>query len=197
MNIERTMSYPTFEILLSMRIILLSLIIAVVGQFFFMPITYSQSSQTYLVDAGEFDCIPIENFGLKGVRLWESEETIKSLLGEPESMSHSGSEDDGGYYDITIYHYPGLVIEAIRQHVDRITATSPEIVMSSGIRLGDSRADVRAKFGRKPRSLSRNPKEIHLVTCPKNGEWVQEDYVTLEFNTEGKLTSIRYEANRP
>jgi hypothetical protein len=180
-----------------MRIILLSLIIAVVGQFFFMPITYSQSSQTYLVDAGEFDCIPIENFGLKGVRLWEPEETIKSLLGEPESMSHSGSEDDGGYYDITIYHYPGLVIEAIRQHVDRITATSPEIVMSSGIRLGDSRADVRAKFGRKPRSLSRNPKEIHLVTCPKNGEWVQEDYVTLEFNTEGKLTSIRYEANRP
>jgi hypothetical protein len=197
MNIERTMSYPTFEILLSMRIILLSLIIAVVGQFFFMPITYSQSSQAYLVDAGEFDCIPIENFGLKGVRLWEPEETIKSLLGEPESMSHSGSEDDGGYYDITIYHYPGLVIEAIRQHVDRITATSPEIVMSSGIRLGDSRADVRAKFGRKPRSLSRNPKEIHLVTCPKNGEWVQEDYVTLEFNTEGKLTSIRYEANRP
>ena len=196
-NIERTKFYPTFEILLSTRNFLLSFTIAVAGQFFFMPITYGQSSQTYLVNAGEFDCIPIENFGLKGVRLWEPEETIKRLLGEPESISHRGSEDDGGYYDITIYHYPGLVIEAIHQHVDRIIATSPEIAMSSGIRLVDSRADVQATFGRKPRSLSRNPKEIHLVTCPKNGEWVQEDYVTLEFNTEGKLASIRYEANRP
>lgn len=191
------MSYPMFEILLSVRMILLTLIIAVAGQFFFMPMSYGQSSQPYLVNAGEFDCIPIENFGLKGIRLWEPEETIVTLLGEPESISHSGSEDDGGYYDITIYHYPGLVIEAIRQHVDRIIATSPEIAMSSGIRLGDSGADVRAKFGRKPRSLSGNPKEIHLVSCPKNGEWIQEDYVTLEFNTQGKLTSIRYEANRP
>ena len=191
------MPYPTSEISLSIRIFLRSFVIAVAGQLLSIPITYGQSSQTHLVNAGEFDCLPIENFGLKGVRLWEPEETVTMLLGEPESISHSGSEDDGGYYDITNYHYPGLVIEAIRQHVDRIIATSPEIAMSSGIRLGDSRGDVRAKFGRKPRSLSRNPKEIHVVTCPKNGEWVQEDYVTLEFNTEGILTSIRYEANRP
>jgi hypothetical protein len=197
MNIGRTMFYSTYEILLSVRIRLLSLVIAVAGHFLFVPITYGQSSQTYLVNAGEFDCVPIENFGLKGVRLWEPEETIKRLLGEPESISHSGSEDDGGYYDITIYHYPGLDIEAIRRHVDRIIATSPETAMSSGIRIGDSQADVRTKFGRKPRSLSPNPKEIHLVTCPKDGDWVQEDYVTLEFNTEGKLTGIRYEANRP
>lgn len=180
-----------------MRIILLSFIIAVANQIFFMPITYGQSSQTYLVDAGEFDCIPIENFGLRGVRLWEPEETIKSLLGEPISISHSGSEDDGGYYDITVYNYPGLVIEAIRQHVDRIIATSPSVAMSSGIRLGDSKADIQAKFGRKPRSLSSDPNEIHLVTCPKNGEWIQEDYVTLDFNNARILTSIRYEANRP
>lgn len=191
------MPYPTSEISLSMRIFLRSFVIAVAGQFLFMPITYGQSSQTYLVNAGEFDCLPIENFGLKGVRLWELEETIRELLGEPDSISHSGSEDDGGYYDITIYHYPGLVIEAIRQHVDRIIATSPEIAMSSGIRIGDSQADVRTKFGRKPRSLSPDPKEIHLVTCPRDGEWVREDYVTLEFNTVGKLTGIRYEANRP
>jgi len=180
-----------------MRILRLYCIIAIAGQSLFVPITYGQSSQIYLVNAGEFDCIPIENFGLKGVRLWEPEETITRLLGEPESISHSGSEDDGGYYDITIYHYPGLVIEAIRRRVDRIIATSPEIAMSSGIRLGDSRADVRAKFDREPRSLGGNPREIHLVTCPKDGEWIREDYVTLEFNTEEKLTSIRYEANRP
>ena len=54
-----------------------------------------------------------------------------------------------------------------------------------------------ARLNSPPMSRSRNPKEIHVVTCPKNGEWVQEDYVTLEFNTEGILTSIRYEANRP
>jgi hypothetical protein len=180
-----------------MQTFLLFFITAIAGQYSYMSFTYGRSSQPYLVNAGEYDCIPIENFGLKGVRLWEPEETIERLLGEPESISHSGSDDDGGHYDITIYHYPGLVIEAIRQHVDRIIATSPEIAMSSGIRLGDSRADVRAKFGRKPRNLSRSPKEIHLVSCPRNGEWIQEDYVTLEFNTEGKLTSIRYEANRP
>ena len=180
-----------------MRLLRLYCIIAIAGQSLFAPTAYGQSSQIYLVNAGKFDCIPIENFGLKGVRLWEPEETITSLLGEPESISHSGSEDDGGYYDITIYHYPDLAIEAIRQQVDRIIATSPGIAMSSGIRIGDSRADVRAKFGREPRSLGGNPKEIHLVTCPEDGEWVREDYVTLKFSTEEKLTSIRYEANRP
>lgn len=196
-TIDRAMSYPTLEVLLSMRVALLSFIVATAGQFILVPIAHGQSSQTYLVDGGHFDCIPIENFGLKGIRLWEPEETIRRLLGEPESISHSGGEDDGGYYDITIYHYPDLVIEAIREHVDQIIATSPEIAMSSGIRIGDSRADVREKFGRAPRSLSPDTRKMHLVTCPKDGKWVQEDYVTLEFNSEGKLTGIRYEANRP
>lgn len=184
------------ESVLQMRIILVSFIIMVTTQSLFTPVAYCQSP-IYLVNAGDFDCIPLENFGLKGVRLWKPEESIKTLLGEPESISHSGSEDDGGYYDIAIYHYPGLVVEAIRQHVDRIIATSPAVSMSSGIRLGMSKADALAKFGRTPRSLSSDPKEIHLVSCPQNGEWIQEDYVTLDFNNAGILVGIRYEANRP
>ncbi len=157
----------------------------------------AQSAQTWLIDAGNYDCIPVENFGLRGVRLWEPEESIIKRLGRPQSISYSDGVDDGGPYDITIYHYPDMDVEAIRQHVDRIIATSSAVAMPSGIRLGDSRTDIRTKFGRQPRSLSPETDEIHLVTCPVNGQWVQEDYVTLELDASGHLTVIRYEANRP
>ncbi len=160
-------------------------------------VTLAQYGQKWLVDAGHFDCIPVEHFGLKGVRLWAPEESIRNLLGEPSSILQGAGEDDGGFYDITIYHYPGVTIEAIRQHVDRIIATSASVAMPSGIRLGDSRQDVHEKFGRLPRSLSPDMNEFHLVTCPVKGEWVQEDYLTLEFDREGILTVIRYETNRP
>ena len=182
---------------MKLRFSLLSLLLIVTALLCSVENARAESAQTWLVNAGHFDCIPVENFGLKGLRLWAPEETIRKLLGEPSSISQGDSEDDGGPYNINIYHYPDIKVEAVREHIDRIIATSTSVTMPSGIRLGDSRRDVVDKFGRRPRSLSPDVSEIHLVTCPVSDKWVQEDYVTLEFSSEGILTEIRYEANRP
>ena len=156
-----------------------------------------QESRPALVDGGDFDCLPVHNFGLAGLRLWQPESSITGKLGAPLQVTKSTGEDDGGSYVLTIYHYRDLRVEAVRDQIDRITTESAAMPMPSGIRVGDSQAEVIRKFGRKPRDLEEDDRELQIVTCPQNGKWIQEDYVILTFDAGQRLLSIAYEANRP
>jgi hypothetical protein len=128
----------------------------------------AEGKESALVDAGYFDCLPISIFGLKDIRLWEPEQSITEKLGKPLSLGKGSGEDDGGPYDILI-----------------------------GVAVGDSFEQIVTKLGRRPREWRDEDTEVTLVTCPKNGEWIQEDYVTFRLNRERQLVGIAFEANRP
>jgi hypothetical protein len=156
----------------------------------------SSESPTVLVDGGHFDCLPVSTFGLEGIRLWKSDNTVSETLGKPNSITIGGGEDDGGRYAIKTYHYDHLQIDIVRGMVDRIYTSSNKVVMPSGIRVGYSMDQVIKILGREPRNWQGTQSEFSIVTCPVNGDWVQEDYVTLKFNNN-VLTSVEYAANRP
>ena len=156
----------------------------------------SSKSPTVLVDGGHFDCLPVSTFGLKGIRLWKPENTVLEAVGKPRSITHGGGEDDGGMYDIETYHYDHLQIDIVRGRVDRIYTTSDKVAMPSGIRVGYTMDQVIQILGRKPRDWQGTQSEFNIVTCPVNGKWVQEDYVSLKFSNK-VLISIEYVANRP
>jgi hypothetical protein len=150
-----------------------------------------------LIDGGNFDCLPVSTFGLKGIRLWKPENTILKTLGKPNSITIGGGEDDGGLYDIKTYKYSDLEIDVVRGDVDRIYTNSSKVSMPSGIRVGHSMKQVIQILGRQPRDWQGTDSEFNIVTCPVNGKWVQEDYVKLRFNKKKILISIEYSANRP
>ncbi len=150
-----------------------------------------------LRDGGHFDCFPIAAFGLRGVRLWEPEIQAKEKLGEPLRRSEGGGEDDGGWYLEVTYHYQDMEVSIVRGVVDRIYTTSPRVSMDSGVRVGLSMTEVVELLGRTPRDWQGGDREFSIVTCPENGEWVQEDYVSLKFDEAGILNSIEFLTNRP
>lgn len=154
-------------------------------------------SPTVLVDGGDFDCLPISTFGLKGIRLWQSEDTVVTILGRPQSITHGWGEDDGGRYDVKTYHYNDLEIDIVRGNVDRIYTKSSKVRMPSGISVGHTAKQVIQILGRKPRNWQGTHSEFSIVTCPEKGVWIQEDYVTLTFDGNGIVQSIDYAANRP
>jgi hypothetical protein len=157
----------------------------------------SSESPTVLVNGGHFDCLPVSTFGLQGIRLWKPENTVSKTLGDPNTITIGGGEDDGGRYDIKTYHYDHLQIDIVRGKVDRIYTMSNKVAMPSGIRVGYTMDQVIQILGRKPRDWQGTQSEFSVVTCPVNGDWVQEDYVNLKFNNNKVLTSIEYSANRP
>jgi hypothetical protein len=154
-------------------------------------------SPTVLVDGGDFDCLPVSTFGLEGMRLWKPENTVPETLGEPNSIIFGWGEDDGGRYDVKTYRYDHLQIDIVRGRVDRIFTTSDKIAMPPGIRVGYTIDQVVQILGRKPRNWQDTQTEFSVVTCPVDGDWVQEDYVTLKFNGNKVVASIEYAANRP
>lgn len=157
----------------------------------------SDKNLTVLVDGGGFDCLPISTFGLKGIRLWQSEDTVVTILGRPQSITYGWGEDDGGRYDVKTYHYSDVEIDIVRGNVDRIYTKSNKVSMPSGIRVGHTAKQVIQILGRKPRDWQGTRSEFSIVTCPEKGVWIQEDYVTLKFDGDGMVQSIEYAANRP
>jgi hypothetical protein len=157
----------------------------------------AEEKGTVLIDGGHFDCLPVSTFGLKGLRLWQPEVQVTALLGKPESIAISGSEDDGGPYEIRTYDYGDLKVDIVRGRIDRIYTDSGKVAMESGIRVGQNMKQVVETLGRRPRDWQGEGFEFSIVTCPVNGKWVQEDYVDLNFNADKILVSIEYAANRP
>lgn len=157
----------------------------------------SEEKRPPLIDGGGFDCFPLSTFGLKGLRLWQPESSVPVLLGEPISIVTYWSEDDGGRHDVRTYDYGHIQVDAVRGKVDRIYTESSNTAMTAGIRVGQTMEQIVKILGRKPRGWQGTGSAFTIVTCPENGQWVQEDYVTLRFNNEKVLVSIAYEANRP
>ncbi len=157
----------------------------------------SPEVQGKLVNGGHFDCLPLAGFGLRGVRLWESEDAAKGKLGEPLRITEGSSEDDGGQYTEVTYHYADMEISIVRGEIDRIYTASPRVSMDSGVRVGFSRAEVIGILGREPRDWQSGESGFSIVTCPENGVWVQEDYVDMKFAAAGVFESIEFLANRP
>jgi len=155
------------------------------------------AGENVLKDGGYFDCLPIDDFGLKGLRLSEPENSIRRLLGEPLSVETGWSEDDGGRHDVVTYEYEGLEVDAVRGDVDRIFTDSSITSTPSGIHVGQSLTEMVSIFGREPRGLDAAPTKIQIVTCPVNGEWLREDYATFEIDSNEVLISIEYAVNRP
>ena len=150
-----------------------------------------------LKDGGHFDCLPIADFGLRDVRLWEPEDVAKGKLGEPLRITEGSGEDDGGQYTENTYHYADMEISIVRGAVDRIFTDTPHVIVEPGLRVGLSRAEIIGILGREPRDWQSDEGGFSIVTCPENGEWVQEDYVFMRFDEAGILESIEFLANRP
>ncbi len=150
-----------------------------------------------LKDGGHFDCLPIAGFGMRGVRLWEPQDVAKGKLGEPLRITEGSGEDDGGQYTEVTYHYEDMEISIVRGAVDRIFTDTPHVVVEPGLRVGLSRAEIIGILGREPRDWQSDEAGFSIVTCPENGEWVQEDYVFMKFDEAGILKSIEFLANRP
>lgn len=161
-----------------------------------VPLATEQQAPA-LRDGGHFDCLPIADFGLRGVRLWEPEDIAKDKLGESLWITEGSGEDDSGPYSEITYHYADIEISIVRGVVDRIYTASPGIGMNSGIKVGLAIEDVVGVLGRVPRDWQDTNREFSIVTCPEDGEWIQEDYVGMKFDDTGILKSIEFSANRP
>jgi len=150
-----------------------------------------------LKDGGHFDCLPIADFGLRGVRLWEPEDTAKDKPGESLWITKGSGEDDGGPYSEITYHYADMEVSIVRGAVDRIYTATPGVGMNSGIKVGLAMDQVVEVLGRAPRGWQDSDRKFSIVTCPEDGEWVQEDYVDMQFDETEILRSIEFLAHRP
>jgi hypothetical protein len=150
-----------------------------------------------LKDGGHFDCLSIADFGLRGVRLWEPEATAKDKPGESLWITKGSGEDDGGPYSEITHHYADMEVSIVRGAVDRIYTATPGVGMSSGIKVGLAMDQVVEVLGRAPRDWQESDRKFSIVTCPEDGEWVQEDYVDMQFDETEILRSIEFFAHRP
>jgi len=134
---------------------------------------------------------------MKGLRLVTSENSIQRLLGEPKSTSVGWGEDDGGRHQVKTYHYEDLEVDAVRGNVDRIYTNSDNVITPFGIRPGQNMRKVLEILGGTPRDWILTDTTFDLVTCPVDGRWIQEDYVTFEFDGNDILISVEFAVNRP
>jgi len=153
--------------------------------------------QPELVDGGHYDCFRISTFGLKGILLGRSYNSVINSLGKPKNIDKGFAEDDGGGYDIYIYKYKDIAIEMVRGVVDKIYTNSPSVNSPGGLRVGDTFNQVIKKLGRVPKGWENKAEYYSIGTCPVKGRWVQDDYVMYKFDNQNRLTEISFEANRP
>jgi len=149
-----------------------------------------------LISNDEDDCLPVSEFGLESIRLYQPHEKVIQLLGDPKKISYSSGEDDGGGYRITILSYPTMTIEMVRGLVDRIVTKSPLQPTPEGIRVGDSRSTIVKKLGATPRNWKQSDTKLWITTCFTD-EQPREDYVIYTMNTKDQVSEIAYESNRP
>jgi hypothetical protein len=159
-----------------------------------------QSATTRLVILDDFDCLPSGTFGLASIRLRMAESAMLKRLGRPRSITKGEGEDDGGGYVVMTYHYPTLVIDVVREEVDRIHTSSARPRTPEGIRVGDTREEVAKILGKSPRHWAANEVRVWLVSCPEETEGgllYRDDYVTYQFTPEDRVESITYQVERP
>ena len=172
-------------------------IIITLSVLFLLPSSWADNAPvSQLVSNEDDDCLPVVNFGLADIRLYQSHQSVLKRLGQPNKITYGEGEDDGGGYKVTVLHYPLMTIDIVRGEVDRIITTHPQQPTPEGIRVGDSRADIIKKLGAKNRHWKASDTRLWIVTCFTEAT-PREDYLTYVMNGSDKLVEIIYEVNRP
>jgi hypothetical protein len=143
------------------------------------------------------DCMPTAEFRLGKVAAYDSEGKVKKLLGNPKKIELIEEEDDGGRYTLRRLSYKDIVIDIVRNKVDRLYTTSPSMRTPAGIHPGLTLEETIRVLGRKPQNWD---KGFGIATCPEMRDgmsWDASLIMSLSFNERGILVSIEIAANRP
>jgi hypothetical protein len=93
-------------------------------------------------------CLPQNEAALGRVRLGDVRDTVLARLGPPISHQRRTSEDDGGVYPVDALAYRRLRVDIGRgDYVEHLETTSPAISTPSGIRVGQTLAEVTRRLG--------------------------------------------------
>ena len=84
-------------------------------------------------------CLPLGRWSVGTIALEDSAKSAVVGLGKPVSVVRDSSEDDGGWYQVSTYRYPGLEFDDVRGVVDRIRATDAQFKTPWGVHAGQSR----------------------------------------------------------
>lgn len=150
-----------------------------------------------LPDDDGFECIISEEYSLAGLRPGEPLAAL-GRLGPPKRLTSGYGEDDGGGYTIHAYGYDGLAVEIVRGEIDVIEATDARWPTPSGIRVGMTRGDAIAAFGRRPGTDYATATGYSFPGCPSaDGAWNESLYFELIFGADSRLARIRFITDRP
>jgi hypothetical protein len=137
-------------------------------------------------------CLTLGRWALGPILLDTPVAATLSYLGAPRIITRDSSEDDGGKYHLTTYHYDGLEFDEVRGVVDRVLSTSAAHGTPWGVRVGLTRAavvDSVARFGVVIRATA------DTVDVPDCG--APSAYLTLMFDHRDRIGAVELAAERP
>ena len=105
-------------------------------------------------------------------------------------MEITGGEDDGGNYEAQIYHYTNYDITIVRDVIDSIVITSPELLWMQKIKIGADRNFVEKHLILEPVVNDKDSSQI--VICSNEGDV----YALLRYQNN-KIKSIELVIDRP
>lgn len=138
--------------------------------------------------------MPRRRWRSQGCKFSTPYEKLGRQLGAPKGLKTAYSEDDGGRYELYIYDYGGLIVEASHDRVSAIRANSSDHPTPSGLHVGMSRAKAVTILGREPEStLNKGWHWFHGCPEYKNGEMIRypEIYFEFAFGEDGRIMGIR------
>lgn len=134
-------------------------------------------------------CIPPEEAVINDIIPGMGVEAIFKL---PPAVSTeaTAAEDDGGFYAISIFRFPGLEVQIVRDTVDVVTTDSREITWTGGTKIGMPRSAIHTIIGKA--AVVQEKEEEQYLTCVEEGDV----YAILHYKAD-QLTRIELVMDRP
>jgi hypothetical protein len=106
-----------------------------------------------------------------------------------ETRKYSG-QDDGGVYTATLLKYKNYEIQIVRELIDSVSTSSPDVIWAENIKIGDTRSIIDKRIGYAKVSNSKD--EAQYLICSDVGDV----YAILHF-VSNILTRIQLVIDRP
>lgn len=147
-------------------------------------------------------CVEPADLRLGGVALGARLGELVYTRGEPDSMSASYAEDDGGLYIVATLAYGPLEVEIVRDRVDVVRTESAAIEGPLGMRVGMATRDVERRTGaeamRGADLDSPDPEALWVPVCDGTGDSARVDGgLAVGFDGHGRAVSVSVVTLRP
>ena len=134
-------------------------------------------------------CIATSKAAINGFVPGQNEHRITNKSESLKTEEYDG-EDDGGSYTATLIKYKNYEIELVRELIDKVSTSSPDVIWAENIRIGDVRSTIDSRIGYAKVSNSKD--QAQYLICSDVGDV----YAILRFASD-TLARIQLAIERP